>query len=265
VDQFYYHLRSIMDIKLKALLCAVACLATSPTLSFASGSPALTPGVVGADETSFTPPASDPPGFIEASFEVGKSYSCNAPGRLASDGVNFQTQIENVADASKVTGVLNGKTTPEIAGANDTTGGRLSFSVPLTATGGLYKVMFNSIDESGDSVRITCLETTLYGGYNTNASPLNFLEVNNTANAAIVAVVRARDTAGNIVFEGGATIAANGRADFDIHSQVGENVFGSIAITHNGPYGSLTAYLAEYDSELKLQGRTELKVRARAD
>lgn len=99
-----------------------------------------------------------------------------------------------------------------------------------------------------DHLRIRCDETTLYGGYNTAAAQLNFLEITNTSNSEIAVRVFATNEAadGTEVLDERFRVGISRRVDLDIHSSVPPGSFGPVRILHDGPPGAITAALSQY-------------------
>lgn len=103
-----------------------------------------------------------------------------------------------------------------------------------------------------DSLQITCTETTLYGGFNTIAGEINFLEITNRSNKAVTLHIRGYSSTDNsekvnlkITLPENNTAPVS-RADIDIHTHVGPASFGSLHITHDAPKGTISATLATY-------------------
>jgi len=99
---------------------------------------------------------------------------------------------------------------------------------------------------------VECIETTLFGGYNTNVTDFNFLELTNLLkgdfnNQAITTVIAITDLFGNLVVPEKLQVVRPGfRTDIDIHSIVGAGKYGTIRIAHDGPPGALKAALTQY-------------------
>lgn len=98
---------------------------------------------------------------------------------------------------------------------------------------------------------VRCVETTLYGGFNTVVTDFNFIEITNTLTSTISdtgdvnVTVKGFGTAGTELFSSTFTLAAGKRLDVDVHSSAA-NDFGPVVITHNGPPGALRAVNAQY-------------------
>ena len=131
-------------------------------------------------------------------------------------------------------------------------------------------------------VRMLCRETTLYGGYNTNGTEYNFLELTNIMSGVLPAAsgetqdrekvtvqVNAYDaTTGQQSINQTISIDRNIRTDISIHDLVGERKFGSLQVCHNAPFGAIKATMSRYkrnDNEpasFDLSGREELTTRS---
>lgn len=97
---------------------------------------------------------------------------------------------------------------------------------------------------------IHCDETSLYGGYNTVVTELNYLEIVNTTVLALNAHLYGYDaSSGDLVIDATITLpggAGPRRTDIDLHSLVGQGKFGSLVLAHDGPKGAVKADVAQY-------------------
>ncbi len=120
-------------------------------------------------------------------------------------------------------------------------------------SGGYLEIplVLGTVDTHYVQQNVECIETTLFGGYNTNVTDFNFLEITNVGNGAdpngVNAWVTVVDLNGSILVEGQQyAIAPGTRKDIDIHSIVGPGKYGTIAITHDGAPGTLKAAVTQY-------------------
>jgi len=109
------------------------------------------------------------------------------------------------------------------------------------------------------TLRISCEETTLIGGFNTAAGDFNFLEVTKSepGELRMIATGYSTTNGGPEVFSFGSDFESNfpiERKDFDIHSLVGPSAFGGVFIAHDGARGSITANLSQYKANTPLPG-----------
>jgi hypothetical protein len=110
-----------------------------------------------------------------------------------------------------------------------------------------YLFTVDSDNSGGEAARYECVETTIYGGYNTNANPFNFLEVLNITNSEITFYVTAINWDGTKVVDAREyQVGANNRVDVDLHTAAGAARFGLVYVAHNGPYGALKGSVSQY-------------------
>ena len=99
----------------------------------------------------------------------------------------------------------------------------------------------------GEQVRVRCLATTLFGGYNTNVNDFNFLELTNIGNQTLNGTITATNFDGTVVINAQSfSVAAQRRADVDLHTPVGVDKFGVVRVTHDGPLGTLKGNVSQY-------------------
>lgn len=179
--------------------------------------------------------------------EVNRSYECTVLSNNTSDTLTllFVDGSGNALDATanKIRSI--GNVTPQILSESGAANNRLSIQpvLPYTST---TRLRTTNISGSTISTERVCLETTLYGGYNTNANPYNFLELTNITNASVTAKVRGYNFDGTATVNSTVTIGPNSRFDVDIHSAAGQNKYGILIVTHDGPYGALIGYVSQY-------------------
>lgn len=222
------------------------------------GGPTALDGTVTINADVTSPP--DPSTYetsIVTSLEPNRSYACTILG----DRKTVDLDITGLTDPSLNQVLLKpiGDVTPAVTGdSGDTNNNRISIIPSGTGTqvaGGYTLEVANNTASSGTSVsakaRVDCVETTLYGGYNTNVNDFNFLEITNTTNSTISGSITATNSDGTVVINKQPfSVQSNRRADVDIHTPAGANKFGLIQIVHNGPYGALQAYVSQYDGNI---------------
>jgi hypothetical protein len=90
----------------------------------------------------------------------------------------------------------------------------------------------------------------MFGTFNTILNGLNFLELSNTLrDAEVTGTWTAIDTVNNqtVVDAAPFSIPSSGRIDLSIHDKPGgASVFGNIIISHDGPPGSVRAFVSQY-------------------
>jgi hypothetical protein len=167
----------------------------------------------------------------------------NAGATIAS----VSTTIDATVD---FTGVDRSTTTPA-----HSHGKRLCFLSTVTE---FVSISFGNLAPSPTNLDTQCNETSLFGGYNTNANPFNFLEISNTTNSTITGKIYATNFDGTVVVNGTAfSVAAGRRTDVDLHTPAGANKYGLLKIIHDGPLGALQANVSFYSgtpADLTLRG-----------
>jgi hypothetical protein len=105
----------------------------------------------------------------------------------------------------------------------------------------------NGTDTAGN-VAVHCDETSLYGGYNTSAAEINYLEITNITDASLAVRVVATNefSDGSTVIDQSFVLGANRRFDLAIHDLVPAGAFGAIRVLHDGPMGALSAAVSQY-------------------
>lgn len=203
-------------------------------------------------------------GLRNAYLNAGNSYCCEFLP------TNLSGQVQAVAttvtfSGGSIVAVDRTATTPSLASTFlNNTGNRLCLTPTFT---GIHTFTVTTVNPNPTLVDVQCNETTLFGGYNTNANPFNFLEISNLTNATINGKIYATNYDGTVVINGSAfSVAAGIRADVNIHEAAGPNVFGIVKIVHDGPLGALQANTSFYSGPvdaLELQATVAAKVRDR--
>ncbi len=168
------------------------------------------------------------------SYEGGRSYCCNI---LFSPGTT-------VASVTGPSGSVNrSRTTPDMT---NNAFGRFCY---IPSQDGNQGLTASGISPTGmaTEIEMKCVETSLYGGFNTSVNNFNFLEITNTSNSSISGFIYATSFDGSSVINAQPfTIASNNRLDIDIHTPAGANKFGTIKVVHDGPFGSILATTSYY-------------------
>lgn len=215
-----------------------------------------------------------PPGGLApvTYFEKNRSYACTIIGSSITS--QLKVEVSTAPGSSSVSSTARncGAITPKVvtsggdatagAGSDGASDNRVCF---IADESGVYNLTLDTDLAVSEPAIFSCSETTLYGGYNTNANPFNFLEVINTTNTAIEFQVRAANFDGTVVINNATyTVAPNRRVDVNVHVAAGTNKFGSIRVMHNGPYGALQANVSQYngtDTSLNLTTSNALRPR----
>ena len=204
-----------------------------------------------------------------AQLEANKSYACTALAQSPTDVIRIDTNVIDSAGVidNTANGVaFRGDVAPQVTGNVNSPATIADDRVVITPVAANYYgfYVYNTSSSGAANVRFECMETTLYGGYNTNANPFNFLELTNTTNATIAGRVRGFNYDGTATVDTTFSIAANNRYDVDVHSAAGANKYGILIVTHNGPYGALNGAVSQYSGSvgsLTLRATVPLKPR----
>ncbi len=109
---------------------------------------------------------------------------------------------------------------------------------------------------------ITCYSNTHRGSYNTNATPVNILELRNTSAGQIRVYVNAKNSAGQqVVSRLRLDLAAGSEQHLLLHELVGANEYGSIQVSWQGAPRALNSSISRYSvgqSGLEFKGTTPL-------
>ncbi len=238
-----------MRVSRKSALLLLACGSVSLASNAFAISTFLSVGNnTSASGSSLTVNAAD---IFVIDFEADKSYSCEAIPTDIDSNFDFDTTLDGTTGTTPptISARSTGNMTPAITGeSGDAGNNRLSF---ITATADRYQITVTNAKVGGEVVRVRCLETTLYGGYNTNVNDFNFLELTNTSDDSISGTITATNFDGEVVIdEDDFTVAANSRSDIDIHTAAGTDKFGIIKVVHNGPFGSLQGVVSQYSGSV---------------
>lgn len=207
----------------------------------------------------------DPSSFVSVAIalDAGRSYECSADSSFSTSepSLTLFAPGGGLADPTANKIVARGNTAPIIGVSNLALGTRLSFT---PATAGLHRLTIINDLGAPNPVKIRCMETTIYGGFNTNANPFNFLELTNVTGDTIAGRVRAFHYDGTQVLDTSFSILANRRFDINLHDSTGPNLYGSVVVTHDGPLGALQGNVSQYSgsaSDLTLRASVALSIR----
>ncbi len=201
-------------------------------------------------------------------MEQDRSYECTVLTDTDSDAVTLDFINGSAVSLDRTVNKIRdiGDLTPPVftgAGAADN---RLTIQ-PAVPVSTVTRLKITNTTASTITYEQVCTETTLYGGYNTNANPFNFLELTNTTSGTITARVRGFNFDGTATVNTSVSIAPGTRFDIDIHTAAGANKYGSLIVTHDGPFGALLGYVSQYSgspSSLVLTGSIPLRSRVRS-
>ena len=175
-----------------------------------------------------------------------RSYSCQGIPSASDSTFALGLTVSSITTPStqvtaRATGTLNPPITEGTGAA-----GQSRLSLTPTATG-RYAFDTTAAKTGGEPIQFACVETTLIGGFNTFINNFNFLELTNLTASTVTGTVTAIDFAGNTVINAQAfSVAANRRADIDLHTTIGPEKFGTVIVTHNAPFGGLQGYVSQY-------------------
>ncbi len=184
-------------------------------------------------------------------LQANHSYACDAIPESATTEFDWLTTVSGTTGGSPemITARAAGDITPPITGdtgSNDDN--RLTFT-PTTAD--RFRLTVDDALGASESVRVRCLDTTLYSGFNTNVNDFNFLELTNTTNATVSGKVYAITADGTTAINGSSfSVSASRRLDVDLHTPAGANKYGLVIVTHDGPLGALTGGVSQYSGSV---------------
>ena len=217
-------------MKLRILFSALS-IALLPSLSFAGGS--ITPNLTTTGDTQSASTGNVKPVQIDA----GQSYCCDFV--TTTSGATIASVSTTIDATTDFVGTDRSDATP-----SHSHGKRICFLSTLSES-----VFFTlgTLTPSPTNVEAQCNETSLFGGYNTNANPFNFLELSNLTNVTITGKIYATNFDGTVVVNGTAfSVAAGRRTDVDLHTAAGANKYGLLKIIHDGPLGGIQANVSFY-------------------
>lgn len=179
-------------------------------------------------------------------MEADRSYSCEAVPLGEATNFDFSNQVVGQGTSGLTfTGRHGGEISPIVGGESGDLADNRVIVTPTQSD--RYRIEVASAATGGETVLIRCFATTLFGGFNTNVNDFNFLELTNTSNAEIVALVTAIEFDGTVALDNTSfTVPAGQRVDVSLHDFAGMNRFGVVRVTHNGPLGSLVAAVSQY-------------------
>jgi len=195
-------------------------------------------------------------------LQANHSYACDGIPESATSEFDWRAQMIPGAGspAEIIIARKAGDITPQITGdTGGTDDNRITFT---PATSNRFTITVDDAEGGGESVRIRCFDTTLYGGFNTNVNDFNFLELTNVTNATITGKITAITADGTTVINAaGFSISAQRRADVDLHTPAGADKYGLVIVTHDGPVGALKGGVSQYSgtvSSFELTGYVPL-------
>lgn len=200
-------------------------------------------------------------------LDVNRSYECTILSESDSDTLTLNLRA---ADGSPLDGPTNsfeliGDVTPVVSsGTSGAANKDNRFTVTPAVAGEFLLDTANTSFTTSLQSKTNCMETTLYGGYNTNANPYNFLELTNITNFPITGRVRGFNFDGTATVNTPFNIAANTRFDINIHQAAGANKYGALIVTHNAPFGGLKGSVSQYSgptTALELRATVPLRPR----
>ncbi len=212
-------------------LFSTLCIALLPSLSHAGGS--ITANLSNSGDVQSTGTGGSR--FIKV--DAGNSYCCDFTP--TTNAVTLSSVSTSILGVATYTGVERSSATP-----SHSHGKRVCFIAPASE---LVVMTVGTLSTSPTPLDAQCNETSLFGGYNTNANPFNFLEISNLTNESITGKIFATNFDGTVVINGNSfTVPAGLRIDVDVHTAAGANKFGILKIIHDGPLGGIQANTSFY-------------------
>jgi hypothetical protein len=200
---------------------------------------------------------------VPVALEANRSYDCSVDSVFSTSTPSIQVKNSDGSDTDVTANHIQfrGNVAPIIGTG---TGDNLMRSSVTPVTTGVYKLLLTNDLFATNSIKLRCMETTLYGGFNTNANPFNFLELSNVTGVTITGTVRAYNYSGTLVLTTDFSIPANRRFDVNLHDSTGPSVYGTVVVTHDGPLGAVQGNVSQYSgpaSALSLRATVPLTVR----
>jgi len=195
--------------------------------------------------------------LVQTSFSEGRSYECliQAPSVLFSKQVHFLSTSVTDPDGAIVTATANGLSYPALAkidgasGLSDAQHDKMRVSL-IAQKSGVYSFSFEErAGTVGAAVEdVSCRETSLYGSYNRFFAQAAIVEIQNAASTVVPVQITIVDAGGNVVVDKQSVNAQGGTRTDVIFASLPANNYGQIIITHSAPFGVLSGYVAEYDT-----------------
>lgn len=199
------------------------------------------PGVISLSVSTDNP--------VKVSMEANKSYACALEQITPSNDIYVELESKAQVGSGQLDGRYIGNLTPVAAATSPDHRNESRLSLIPTESGEhTITILFGPEGETtSTSCRFSCLETTLYGSFNTVLNEYNFLELTNTANSTINVKIRVVGSDGTVLVDNSPkTLGAGIRTDFDLHSLVGAGDYGSVVVMHDGPFGAVKGAVSQY-------------------
>lgn len=225
------------------VVCATSVFAQN--ISIIPGEPAVASGGVFQNVSS--------PFTFLFSQTANRSYCCTVLADDTEPFINSFTRVPVGHESGSISFTPRGDVEPVIV-AHSLSQGALSNARAcfiMEAPGGWTATVHfggESGTDTAGNVTVHCDETSLYGGYNTSAGEINYLEITNITNATLAVHVIATNefTSGSTVINQSFMLGANRRFDLAIHDLVPAGAFGAVQILHDGPVGAISAAVSQY-------------------
>lgn len=201
----------------------------------------VTPGRADADDADIS--SGD---TVITALEADRSYECTLRQRRITSSSEFATfSLEGTnPDGDSISYIPSGNITPVVASPVGVSSLRSRISI-LPAISGIYTLGINAPVASIATVR--CVETSLFGGFNTFYAGVPIVELSNTSDHILDSYITVSDFTGTVfVDKKQVTIRPGLRVD-TVFSSIPANTIGNVTVIHNGPAGSIVGWLAEYD------------------
>lgn len=179
-------------------------------------------------------------------FSASRSYACDAIPTASTTDFDWSATVTGQGvTAESITARLAGAIVPQTGGES---GGNADNRLTLTpTTTDRFALTVANTAVGGETIRVRCYATTLFGGYNTNVNDFNFLELTNIGNQTISGTITAINFDGTTVINAQAfSVPAQRRVDVDLHTPAGADKFGLVRVTTDGPFGTLLGNVSQY-------------------
>ncbi|RUL87018.1 hypothetical protein [Tautonia sociabilis] len=188
--------------------------------------------------------------------EAARSYCCSVRTTDIADFARFKESIIDVETGTPVASLFGHNATGTLApqipvGDNHPAPERTRLCFFLTETRRVALPLEFSVPNSSTTL-LECQETTLVGNYNLVATDFAYLEVSNLLGHDVDTIFSrityiARTGAGQFPV-GGAALEPSSRNDHGIHEFIFPDTFGTLFVAHDGPPGSISAAISQYET-----------------
>jgi len=202
-------------------------------------------------------------GFIIQTLKH-RSYVCEGVPSASDSEFGFSTDVVSTQsdEPETIEARANGNMAPLMT-EGEGVEGRTRIAFIMGETNDRVRLSVSTAKEEGEEVRVACVNSSIWGGYNTFAARYNFLELRNLSNKPISGFITVHNFLGvDVVEQRPFTVPAHRRIDIDLHSATGRFSFGVVGVAHDGPFRALRGRVSYYSGtpgNLTRRGSVPLK------